>query len=312
MTILLDADRLTKRFGNSLAVAGVSLTVNGGEVVGILGPNGAGKTTTLRMATGFLSPSEGSCRINGHDVMTNPLRARQQYGYLPEGSPLYGEMTVTAYLEFIARSRRLEKTALKAAIAGAVTKLQLGDVLGQTIDTLSKGFKRRVGLAQAILHNPLLLILDEPTDGLDPNQKLVVRDLIRTLGPDKAVLISTHILEEVEAVCSRVIVIARGRIVADGTPAQLRAQSQYAHAVTVSFAPDLNVTLATSDFPHEQIRLPDGRTQITFRSPTAEPILLPVLHQLEQAGYTPLDVVVEAGRLEDVFQRLTTQAAMAA
>jgi ABC-2 type transport system ATP-binding protein len=201
---------------------------------------------------------------------------------------------------------------LPAAIGAAVGRLELGPVMHQTIDTLSKGFKRRVGLAQAILHNPGLLILDEPTDGLDPNQKQTVRELIRGLGPDKAVLISTHILEEVEAVCSRVIVIAQGRIVADGTPAALRAKSRYAHAVTVSIAADAPIILTESPFPFEQIQLPDGRTQLTFRSPEAVPILLPVLHGLEQAGLTPIDVTVEAGRLEDVFRRLTTNAELAA
>jgi ABC-2 type transport system ATP-binding protein len=307
MTALLQADRLTKRFGNSLAVDSVSLTVFGGEVVGILGPNGAGKTTTLRMVTGFLVPTSGSCQINGHDVAHDPVKARQHYGYLPEGSPLYGEMTVAGYLNFVARARGLSKTESGKAISNAVGKLELASVLTQTIDTLSKGFKRRVGLAQAILQEPALLILDEPTDGLDPNQKQSVRDIIRTLGPERAVLISTHILEEVEAVCSRVIVIANGRIVADGTPASLRAQSHYAHAVTVSFAADRTIQLPEMLFPREQLRLPDGRTQITFKSPDGIPILLPVLHNLEQAGLTPLDVVVEAGRLEDVFQRLTTK-----
>jgi ABC-2 type transport system ATP-binding protein len=306
MTALLHADHLTKRFGTNTAVQDISLTVDGGEVVGILGPNGAGKTTTLRMATGFLVPTSGSCQINGHDVARDPIKARQQYGYLPEGSPLYGDMTVAGYLHFVARARGLTKATLPHAIADVVAKLQLSTVMRQTIDTLSKGFKRRVGLAQAILHAPPLLILDEPTDGLDPNQKQSVRDLIRNLGPDRAVLISTHILEEVEAVCSRVIVIASGRIVADGTPAKLRMQSAYAHAVTVSFAPDVNVSLPDMPYPHDQRRLPDGRTQATFRSPDSVPILLPVLQKLEQSGLTPLDVVVEAGRLEDVFQRLTT------
>ncbi len=303
---LLETENLSKRFGQKLAVDGVSLSVSGGEVVGILGPNGAGKTTTLRMATGFLGPSSGTARVCGHDVNRDSLAARRLYGYLPEGSPLYGDMTVEGYLRFVAKARDISKAAQTSAISTAVDRLELGRVHGQTIDTLSKGFKRRVGLAQAILHDPALLILDEPTDGLDPNQKRSVRALIRNMGADKAVLISTHILEEVEAVCSRVVMIANGKLVADGTPASLRSQSRYAHAVTVSFAPGTSMAIR-NNWQTEQTVLPDGRVQVTFLSPKREPIVLPVLHSVEQAGMAPLDVVVEAGRLEDVFQRLTTE-----
>jgi ABC-2 type transport system ATP-binding protein len=312
MPALLQAENLTKSFAGKVAVGDVSLTVHGGEVVGILGPNGAGKTTTLRMATGFLVPTSGRTLIGGHDVASDSLNARRQFGYLPEGSPLYSDMTVSGLLMFVARARGIPASSLKPAIAAAVRKLELGDVLGQTIDTLSKGFKRRVGMAQAILHDPSLLILDEPTDGLDPNQKRSVRALIKNMGTEKAVLISTHILEEVEAVCSRVVVIAKGRIVADGTPAVLRAQSRYAHAVTVNFAPGTIISSAPDDWTLEQSVLPDGRVQLTFLSADAAPILLPVLQKLEQANLHAIDVVVEAGRLEDVFQRLTQETAVAA
>lgn len=307
MPAVLHAENLTRKFGTKLAVDGVSLTVEGGEVVGILGPNGAGKTTTLRMATGFLMPTSGRTWVGGHDVVRDNLSARRQYGYLPEGSPLYGDMTVSGYLAFVAKARGIEAAALKAAVAKAASRLELHTVLGQTIDTLSKGFKRRVGLAQAMLHDPALLILDEPTDGLDPNQKRSVRALIRDMGENKAVLISTHILEEVEAVCSRVVVIANGRLVADGTPAELRAQSRYAHAVTVNFAPGSNLTAVADTWQTEKSTLPDSRLQLTFLSPQGIPILLPVLSHLQEIGLAPLDVVVEAGRLEDVFHRLTNK-----
>ena len=221
---MIEIEGLVRRFGQLTAVGGISLRVAKGEVLGFLGPNGAGKSTTMKMITGFLAPSEGRISVCGHDVVEEPLKAQAAIGYLPEGAPAYPDMTPKEFLSFIATVRGLRNAAAKTAIDNAVAHTGLGSVLDQRIDTLSKGFKRRVGLAQAILHEPPVLIMDEPTDGLDPNQKHAARALIKAMSPDKAIIISTHILEEVEAVCTRAIIIDKGRIVADGTPAELLAR----------------------------------------------------------------------------------------
>ena len=221
MPALIEIAGLTKRFGAFTAVDNVSFNVARGEVLGFLGPNGAGKSTTMKMVAGFVTPSAGAARIGGHDVQTDPVAARRQLGYLPEGAPTYPEMTVLGFLQFCARLRGFAGRALQARVEHALSLTTLHGVRLQPVETLSKGFKRRVGLAQALLHDPAVLVLDEPTDGLDPNQKHEVRELIRRMAPEKAIVISTHILEEVDAVCTRAIVIARGKIVADGTPAEL-------------------------------------------------------------------------------------------
>ncbi len=222
MSALLELNSLVKRFQSFTAVNGISLEVPAGEVLGFLGPNGAGKSTTMKMAAGFLTPDSGSALICGVDVAVHPELARTNLGYLPEGAPAYGEMSVAGFLKFCARLRDLSGAEAREAIARAVDRTELGGVLDQPIETMSKGFKRRVGLAQAILHEPKVLILDEPTDGLDPNQKHHVRQLIRDMSADRAIVISTHILEEVDAVCSRAVIIDRGTIVADGTADDLR------------------------------------------------------------------------------------------
>jgi ABC-2 type transport system ATP-binding protein len=216
---------LVRRFGTFTAVGGISLRVNKGEVLGFLGPNGAGKSTTMKMVTGFLAPSEGRITVCGHDVVEQQLEAQSAIGYLPEGAPAYPDMTPKQFLQFIATIRGLKDDAASKAIDTAIARTGLQGVLDQRIETLSKGFKRRVGLAQAILHDPPVLIMDEPTDGLDPNQKLAVRSLIKSMSANKAIIISTHILEEVDAVCTRAVIIDKGRIVADGTPAELLAKS---------------------------------------------------------------------------------------
>lgn len=222
--VLIEITGLTKRFGSFTAVDGVSFNVSRGEVLGFLGPNGAGKSTTMRMLAGFMFPTEGSARICGHDVQSNGVAARRMLGFLPEGAPTYPEMTVSGFLEFCAKVRGFSGTDLKHRVEHAVELTRLNGVLLQPVETLSKGFKRRVGLAQALLHDPPVLVLDEPTDGLDPNQKHEVRALIAQMAPHKAIVISTHILEEVDAVCSRAIIIAAGRVVADATPAELQGQ----------------------------------------------------------------------------------------
>jgi ABC-2 type transport system ATP-binding protein len=222
---MLEIESLTKRFDTVTAVAGISLTVRPGEVLGFLGPNGAGKTTTMKMVTGFLAPDGGTARICGHDIVTDTLAAQRRLGYLPEGAPAYGEMTPREFLSFIAGVRGLSGAAAVRARDIAVERTALAAVLDRPVETLSKGFRRRVGLAQAILHDPDVLIMDEPTDGLDPNQKHAARELIRAIAPTKTIVISTHLLEEVEAICTRAVIIDRGRIVADATPAALMAQA---------------------------------------------------------------------------------------
>jgi ABC-2 type transport system ATP-binding protein len=222
--VLIEITGLTKRFGSFTAVDGVSFNVARGEVLGFLGPNGAGKSTTMRMLAGFMIPTAGAARICGHDVQTDGVKARRMLGFLPEGAPTYPEMTVSGFLSFCAKVRGYSGGDLKGRIAHAVELTRLEGVLLQPVETLSKGFKRRVGLAQALLHDPPVLVLDEPTDGLDPNQKHEVRALIAQMAPHKAIVISTHILEEVDAVCSRAIIIAAGRVVADATPAELQSR----------------------------------------------------------------------------------------
>ena len=221
---MLEIQNLSKHFGPLKAVDGISLQVRRGEVLGFLGPNGAGKSTTMKMATGFLTPTGGTARICGHDIQTDAIAAKRAFGYLPEGAPAYPDMTPASFLEFIAGIRGLAGERKSARIAEVVKLVHIEGVLHQRIETLSKGFKRRVGLAQAILHDPEVLILDEPTDGLDPNQKHEVRALIQNMARSKAIVLSTHILEEVEAVCTRAIIIAKGRILFDGTPSDLAAQ----------------------------------------------------------------------------------------
>jgi len=222
---MIEIQDLQKSFGDLRAVDGVSFSVEPGEVLGFLGPNGAGKSTTMRMITGFLTPTGGEVLIAGKSLGLDPIAAKNRIGYLPEGAPLYPDMTPRELLEFVAEIRRIPKSQRKERIGKVVEQIHITEVLDQRIETLSKGFKRRVGLAQAILHDPEILILDEPTDGLDPNQKHEVRHLIKEMSKDKVIILSTHILEEVDAVCTRAIIIARGKVVFDGTPGELKDRS---------------------------------------------------------------------------------------
>ena len=222
---MVKINNLSKKFGHLTAVEDISFQVEPGEVLGFLGPNGAGKSTTMKMITGFLAPTAGEIEVCGFNVTDKPIEAKKRIGYLPEGAPSYGEMTPLQYLEFIAQVRQLTGQKKIDRNKEVIERLHLDKVLNQSIDTLSKGFKRRVGLAQAILHDPEVLILDEPTDGLDPNQKYEVRELIKSISPKKVIVISTHILGEVDAICSRVIIIADGKILADDTPQGLRSKS---------------------------------------------------------------------------------------
>jgi ABC-2 type transport system ATP-binding protein len=231
LAALIEIERLTKRFGAFRAVDDVSFTVAKGEVLGFLGPNGAGKSTTMRMLAGFMTPSAGTARICGEDVVDRPVAAKRHLGFLPEGAPTYPEMTVTGFLQFCGRARGFHGSALGERVAHAMALTQLEGVRLQPVETLSKGFKRRVGLAAALLHDPPVLVLDEPTDGLDPNQKHEVRNLIRSMAAEKAIVISTHILEEVSAICTRAVIIARGKVVADATPADLAKRGPSMDAV---------------------------------------------------------------------------------
>ena len=226
---MIEIENLVKKFGQLTAVDNISFTVSPGEVLGFLGPNGAGKSTTMKMVTGFLAPTSGNIKVCGFPVTGDAREAKEKIGYLPEGAPCYGEMTPSQFLEFIADVRNLKGDLRKQRIKTVIEQLHLHKVINRPIDTLSKGFKRRVGLAQAILHDPEVLVLDEPTDGLDPNQKFEVRQLIKSMSKDKIVVISTHILSEVEAVCSRAIIIANGKIVADETPQALLSRSPSGH-----------------------------------------------------------------------------------
>jgi ABC-2 type transport system ATP-binding protein len=221
---MIEITHLTKRYGALSAVDDISFSVEPGQVLGFLGPNGAGKSTTMKMIAGFLAPTAGTVRVFGHDVEIEPLAAKKMMGYLPEGAPSYGEMTVTAFLNFISDIRDLKGDLREQRRRDVIERLSLQSVLEQSIETLSKGFRRRVGLAQAIIHDPKVLVLDEPTDGLDPNQKHEVRTLINQMAKDKIIIVSTHILEEVDAVCNRAMIIAMGKVVADDTPAQLKAR----------------------------------------------------------------------------------------
>lgn len=312
MTAMLDIEDLVKRFGSLTAVDGVTFSVGRGEVLGFLGPNGAGKSTTMKIITGFLRADAGRVRVCGLDVETAPLETKAKIGYLPEGAPLYGDMTPAQFLRFVAEVRGLRGKDARSALDRAVAELALKGVLEQPIETLSKGFKRRVGLAQAIIADPEILILDEPTDGLDPNQKHDVRGLIQRMAADKAIVISTHLLEEVEAVCSRAIIIDKGRIVADGTPDALLARSAYHNAVTVTIRGIRPEQIEDRLSPLscvaaiERVTRADGAGRVRVLAKDARPILGEVAGEIEAAGWTPEQIFAEAGRLDDVFRRITS------
>ncbi len=305
-------DGLVKRFGPFTAVDGLSFSVNKGEVLGFLGPNGAGKSTTMKMITGFLAPTAGRIEVCGHNVETERLKAQSAIGYLPEGAPTYGDMTPRQFLNFIADTRGIRGAAARAAIDDAVAKTELQAVMDQQIETLSKGFTRRVGIAQAILHNPPVLIMDEPTDGLDPNQKFAVRNLIKEMASEKAIVISTHILEEVDAVCSRAMIIDRGRVVADGKPDEMISQSRYHNAVTIVVG-ETDVAAARTEFEavnsiaglqEEKI---DGACKFTLFPADRDKLLIEdVSALLVNLSWDVRALYAEAGRLEQVFRQITT------
>ena len=309
MSVMIEVQDLTKCFGSFTAVDHVSFEVQRGEVLGFLGPNGAGKSTTMKMITGFLAPTSGRASVANHDVVLDPMGAKEQLGYLPEGAPAYPDMTPRAFLRFAAEVRGMSSSDAQRAVDEVVRKVHLEGVLRQPIETLSKGYKRRVGLAQAILHDPDVLIMDEPTDGLDPNQKHEVRELIREMASQKAVVISTHILEEVEAVCTRAMVINCGRMVFDGTPQDLEARSRYHGAVKVGLAgadaAQVQAGLAALECV-ESVEVEEGAQSLMVFPGAGASILEPVAACAREAGWALSEVRAERGRLEQVFRELTT------
>ncbi len=311
MTKLLDISGLTKRFGPITAVDNVSFSVDRGEVLGFLGPNGAGKSTTMKIVTGFLAASEGTVELCGHDVARHALEVKRSIGYLPEGAPLYGDMTPMSLLNFVCKVRRMSVDDTKRGIDYAISKLHIDNVLYQPVETLSKGYKRRVGLAQAIVHDPDVLILDEPTDGLDPNQKHEVRELLKEMAGKKAVIISTHILEEVEAVCSRAIIIAKGKLVADQDPLSLQARSRLHNAVGIRLSAALvdNCTQVLSALPSvsgvQRTSQVGDTVEILAVARGGGEILVEVRNAIGENGIDVSEIFVERGRLEDVFRDLT-------
>jgi ABC-2 type transport system ATP-binding protein len=306
---MIKAEQLSKRYESVAAVDDVTFEVRPGEVLGFLGPNGAGKTTTMRMLAGFVTPTAGKASVCGHDVTTEPLAAKQRLGYLPEGAPTYGEMRVRGFLEFIADLRRLEGERRRARLDYVIERLQLASVLEQSIETLSKGFRRRVGLAQAIIHDPPVLVLDEPTDGLDPNQKFEVRALINEMARDKIIVISTHILEEVDAVCNRAIIIARGRIVADDTPLKLAARSRYYNAVSLQLErPEqlAEARAAVAALPSVAgVEVSERDLRLTALPRSGAAIFAAISQLASSKGLALKALHLESGRLDEVFRSIT-------
>ncbi len=306
---MIEINNLTKNFDQFTAIDDLTFTVKEGEVLGFLGPNGAGKSTTMKLITGFLSASHGSISIDGFDISKNPIEAKSLMGYLPEGAPSYGDMTTLEFLNFVAQIRGYTGEEILLRVQRVLDEVELNSVSQQTIETLSKGFKRRVGLAQAIMHDPKVLILDEPTDGLDPNQKHHVRELIKNLARDKIVIISTHILEEVTAVCSRAIIIAQGRIVADGTPAELESRSKYHQAVSVRLSKNYDLAADLTGIAEVGDVEKDSEDDMVFRIlASGSNSIFSQVSEIAQAKHWPVtEFHVSRGQLEDVFRTVTQQ-----
>ncbi len=311
---MIKVQNLTKAFGPKLAVNNVSFSVGRGEVLGFLGPNGAGKSTTMRMVTGFIPPTSGTIKVGDYDMIDRPIPAKRLIGYLPENAPLYADMTVYGFLSFTAEMRGLSGEARKQAVHRAVEMCFLEPVMHQSIDTLSKGYRHRTCFAQAIIHDPEVLVMDEPTDGLDPNQKHEVRALIRRMGEKKAIIFSTHILEEVEAACSRVIIIDRGQIVANGTPAELKQRCEWARTVSVRIAGTASgaITQKLSAVPgvKKTMVLKDENGVVAVRvypqSTSANGELARTLFEaLAKENWKVEDLHTEEGRLDEVFRNIT-------
>ncbi len=312
MNSMVEIHGLRKTFGPIVAVDEVSFTVRQGEVLGFLGPNGAGKSTTMKMITGFLTPTSGTVKVNGYDIQEQPIEAKKSLGYLPEGAPAYGDMTPQTFLLFVGEMRGFRGEELHRRVGETIKKVNLEGVVEQSIETLSKGFKRRVGLAQAILHDPPVLILDEPTDGLDPNQKHEVRTLIKNMAREKAIILSTHILEEVNAVCTRAMIIAKGKVITDGTPAELEARSRYHNAVILRLRGPISdgVQRVLQEIPGvktiEELR-DDSSIDTGYRiiPQNGRSILSAVSQCVQQQNWDVAELTVDRGQLDEVFRSLT-------
>lgn len=304
---MISVNQLTKTFDQFTAVNNLSFEIQPGDIVGFLGPNGAGKSTTMKMLTGFLAPTAGTINICGLELAENANAIQEKIGYLPEGAPSYGDMTVIQFLNFIADIRSLKGQVKLTSIDSVIVKLALQSVLDKPIENLSKGFKRRVGLAQAIIHDPQILILDEPTDGLDPNQKHQVRELIQHLSKDKIVIVSTHILEEVTAVCNRVIVIADGCLKFDDTPDTLLRRSRYHQAISLhlSYQSDISELQELDGVASMEVDKATGKVTL-FPEPDKQ--ILHLVTDYVQVRKLPVDTLyVEQGRLDEVFRQITQE-----
>jgi len=306
---MLEIDGLCKRFDEHLVVDDLSFTVQPGEVLGFLGPNGAGKSTTMKMIAGFLRPDAGTARIGGADIVSDTLQAQSNLGYLPEGAPAYGDMRVDRFLEFMADMRALSGETRRQRLATVARDVHLESVLAQRIDTLSKGFRRRVGLAQAILHEPAVLILDEPTDGLDPNQKHEVRKLIANMSADKIIVVSTHILEEVEAVCTRAMIIANGRLLIDGTPLELAKRSRLHGAVTLQLNNPQEAIPALQNLSSVvAVENDEALGEVTAIGNGSQDLLASINDLVREQGWQVDGVYHKRGRLDEVFRSITREA----
>lgn len=309
MSVLIEAQNLGRYFGRIKAVDGVSFAVHRGEVLGFLGPNGAGKSTTMKMLTCFLTPTFGTAKVGGFDIVENSIEVRRRIGYLPENAPLYGDMTVLGLLRFVGEVRGMSPAQREEAVERVLNLTTLRDVTAQRVETLSKGFKRRVGLALALLHDPEILILDEPTDGLDPNQKHEVRTLIQSMAATKCILLSTHILEEVDEVCSRVVIIAHGKKLVDDTPEELRKRSKYHGAVTVTLretTPEIHGVLSQLPGVSEVVARPgEGQARYTLVAKDTTALIAGLVRTAEQRQWTLSSLSTESGQLDEVFREIT-------
>ena len=308
---MIEVIEISRNFGRFQAVSNVSFQVQKSEVLGFLGPNGAGKSTTMKMLTGYLQPSSGDALICGHSVTKQSLKARAKIGYLPESAPSYGEMQVEEFLRFAGKVRGLTGIKLNSQIEKVLEDTSLQTVRKQLIETLSKGYRQRTCLAQSLLHDPPVLLLDEPTDGLDPNQKYEVRKLISQLKEDRTILVSTHILEEVEAICTRAIILSEGKIVGDGTPEELLSKSVYHNAINlkISVKPNQNVQQILLGIPSvERVEIQSSNHQtlsFVILAKQGQPILEEVKERLDQQNVKIVEMYVEKGRLDEVFRQMT-------
>ena len=309
---LINANNLKKSFDQFIAVDSIDLQVDRGEVVGFLGPNGAGKSTTMKMLTGFLEPDDGEIFINGIDLKSNPLKAKEYIGYLPEGAPSYSDMIVSDFLSFIGKMRGLSNKRLSNRLEEMADQINLKEMWDRPVETLSKGFKRRVGIAQALIHDPDILILDEPTDGLDPNQKHEMRNLIKKISKNKAIVISTHILEEVEAVCSRAIIIADGKLLANDTPQNLENKFLNKHTLSIKISDKINNVVSKkikSSLKYEEIKIQkyDASTYIILVSDNKKvPNINTVLKQINKHKLNVIEANFQKVNLEKIFRTITT------